>query len=50
MATKRKRVVLTIETKHKIIKKLKNDESAKLARIHGVGISIITDIKKKTEK
>jgi len=42
-----KRIILTIETKYKIIKELENGENAtKLTRIHVVGISTITDIKK----
>lgn len=44
MATKRKYVVLTIETKYKIIKEPENGESATKLTIHGVSTSIITDI------
>lgn len=45
MASKQKRVVLTVGEKYKIIKDLENDESAtKLAIIHGVRKSTIMDI------
>ncbi|XP_043254135.1 jerky protein homolog-like [Colletes gigas] len=46
MASKRKRVVLSIKTKHEIIQKLENGESAaKLAKIYGIGKATITGIK-----
>lgn len=46
MASKRKRVVLSITTKHEIIQKLESGESAaKLAKIYGIGKATITGIK-----
>ncbi|XP_054008992.1 jerky protein homolog-like [Hylaeus anthracinus] len=46
MASKRKRVVLSIKTKHEIIQKLENGESAaKLAKTYGIGKATITGIK-----
>lgn len=46
MASKRKRVVLSIITKHEIIRKLESGESAaKLAKIYGIGKATITGIK-----
>lgn len=47
MASKRKRIVLTIEEKYKIIQDLESGESTtKLAVIHSIGKSAITDVKK----
>lgn len=48
MASKWKRVALTIEEKYKIIKNLENGEGAtKLVRIHNIGKYItVTNIKK----
>jgi hypothetical protein len=46
MGTKRKHVVLNIETQYEIIKAFERGENAtELAQIHGVGRSTITDIK-----
>ena len=47
---KRKKTVLTIEKKLEILEKLKSSSASSLAKVHGVGISTVCELKKNEEK